>query len=51
MMPTVPTFEVIGGDELPDSAIAALARLLLAVVDAEQAAEQDGDGNGDGAEE
>ncbi len=48
MTTTAPTFEIIGDGELPQAAIAALARLLLAVVDAEQAAEPDGGGRGDG---
>lgn len=43
-----PTFEVQGGPPT-DAAIAALARLLLAVVDQEAAAEPDG-GQADGAE-
>lgn len=35
---TAPVFEIIGNDGEPtDSAISALARLLLAVVDAEEA--------------
>lgn len=41
------TFEVVGGDPT-HAAIAALARLLLAVSDGDEAADPDGGGQGDG---